>query len=126
MRALLANGKPIKRSQLRGLKRRAVITAEEDEMRRLLEAVLSRVSEAGMHKGEVKPQHSCSIRSEDERQAVKQLLALAGPRIEFTGFVPDLRPHLAEAAAVIVPLRLGGGTRLKNSGRMPSTISRPA
>ena len=42
-----------------------------------------------------------------------QLLALAGPRIEFTGFVPDLRPHLAEAAAVIVPLRLGGGTRLK-------------
>src|SRR4051794_19484749 len=42
-----------------------------------------------------------------------QLLALAGLRIEFTGFVPDLRPHLAEAAAVIVPLRLGGGTRLK-------------
>ena len=42
-----------------------------------------------------------------------QLLALAGPRIEFTGLVPDLRPHLAEAAAIIVPLRLGGGTRLK-------------
>jgi glycosyltransferase involved in cell wall biosynthesis len=42
-----------------------------------------------------------------------QLLALAGPRIEFTGFVPDLRPHLAEAAAVVVPLRIGGGTRLK-------------
>ncbi|MEJ2228879.1 MAG: glycosyltransferase family 4 protein [Alphaproteobacteria bacterium] len=41
------------------------------------------------------------------------LQALAGPRLEFTGFVPDLRPHLAEAAAVIVPLRIGGGTRLK-------------
>jgi glycosyltransferase involved in cell wall biosynthesis len=41
------------------------------------------------------------------------LLALAGPRVEFTGFVPDLRPHLAAAAAVVVPLRLGGGTRLK-------------
>jgi polysaccharide biosynthesis protein PslH len=41
------------------------------------------------------------------------LQALAGPRIEFTGFVPDLRPHLAGAAAVVVPLRLGGGTRLK-------------
>ncbi|WP_245334894.1 glycosyltransferase family 4 protein [Bradyrhizobium mercantei] len=41
------------------------------------------------------------------------LLALASPRIEFTGFVPDLRPHLAEAAVVVVPLRLGGGTRLK-------------
>ncbi|CAA2141789.1 GDP-mannose-dependent alpha-(1-2)-phosphatidylinositol mannosyltransferase [Hyphomicrobium sp. ghe19] len=41
------------------------------------------------------------------------LRAFAGPQIEFTGFVPDLRPHLAEAAAVVVPLRLGGGTRLK-------------
>lgn len=38
---------------------------------------------------------------------------LAGPRIELTGFVPDLRPHLASAAALVVPLRLGGGTRLK-------------
>lgn len=41
------------------------------------------------------------------------LLALAGPRIELTGFVSDLRPHLAAASAVVVPLRLGGGTRLK-------------
>ena len=41
------------------------------------------------------------------------LKALAGPRVELTGFVPDLRPHLAAAAAVAVPLRLGGGTRLK-------------
>ncbi len=41
------------------------------------------------------------------------LLALAGSRVELTGFVPDLRPHLAAAAAVVVPLRLGGGTRLK-------------
>ena len=41
------------------------------------------------------------------------LLKLAEPRIELTGFVPDLRPHLAAAAAVVVPLRLGGGTRLK-------------
>jgi glycosyltransferase involved in cell wall biosynthesis len=41
------------------------------------------------------------------------LLALAGPRVELTGFVSDLRPHLAAAAAVVVPLRLGGGTRLK-------------
>jgi glycosyltransferase involved in cell wall biosynthesis len=45
--------------------------------------------------------------------APPSLLALAGPRIELTGFVPDLRPHLAAAAAVVVPLRLGGGTRLK-------------
>lgn len=39
--------------------------------------------------------------------------ALAGPSIEISGFVPDLRPHLASAAALVVPLRLGSGTRLK-------------
>lgn len=39
--------------------------------------------------------------------------ALAGPRVEVTGLVPDLRPHLAAAAALVVPLRLGSGTRLK-------------
>jgi glycosyltransferase involved in cell wall biosynthesis len=45
--------------------------------------------------------------------APPSLQALAGPQVELTGFVSDLRPHLAEAAAVVVPLRLGGGTRLK-------------
>jgi polysaccharide biosynthesis protein PslH len=46
-------------------------------------------------------------------QPPPSLLALAGPRVEVTGFVQDLRPHLAAAAAVVVPLRQGGGTRLK-------------
>jgi glycosyltransferase involved in cell wall biosynthesis len=46
-------------------------------------------------------------------QAPRSLHELARPGIELTGFVPDLRPHLAAAAAVVVPLRLGGGTRLK-------------
>jgi glycosyltransferase involved in cell wall biosynthesis len=46
-------------------------------------------------------------------QPPPSLLTLAGPRVELTGFVSDLRPHLAAAAAVVVPLRLGGGTRLK-------------
>jgi glycosyltransferase involved in cell wall biosynthesis len=39
--------------------------------------------------------------------------ALAGPRVEVTGLVDDLRPHLASAAALVVPLRVGSGTRLK-------------
>jgi polysaccharide biosynthesis protein PslH len=43
----------------------------------------------------------------------RSLQLLASPRVELTGFVPDLRPHLAAAALVVVPLRLGGGTRLK-------------
>jgi glycosyltransferase involved in cell wall biosynthesis len=45
--------------------------------------------------------------------APKEVLDLAGPKIEMTGLVPDLRPYLAKAALLVVPLRLGGGTRLK-------------
>jgi glycosyltransferase involved in cell wall biosynthesis len=41
------------------------------------------------------------------------VLDLAGPGVDVVGFVDDLRPYLASAAALVVPLRLGGGTRLK-------------
>jgi sugar transferase (PEP-CTERM/EpsH1 system associated) len=34
-------------------------------------------------------------------------------RIVFHGFVEDIRPHMQRAAAMVVPLRIGGGTRLK-------------
>jgi sugar transferase (PEP-CTERM/EpsH1 system associated) len=35
------------------------------------------------------------------------------PGITITGFVPDIRPYIAGADVYIVPLRIGGGTRLK-------------
>jgi sugar transferase (PEP-CTERM/EpsH1 system associated) len=35
------------------------------------------------------------------------------PGITVTGSVPDVRPYLAAAEVAIVPLRIGGGTRLK-------------
>jgi glycosyltransferase involved in cell wall biosynthesis len=35
------------------------------------------------------------------------------PRVHITGFVSDIRPKLWEATMCIVPLRVGGGTRLK-------------
>lgn len=35
------------------------------------------------------------------------------PRVTLTGYVPDVRPLIAEAAVFVVPLRMGGGTRLK-------------
>jgi len=41
------------------------------------------------------------------------ILAHAGPGVTIVGPVADLRPHLAAAAVVVVPLRLGSGTRLK-------------
>jgi len=49
----------------------------------------------------------------------RSLQLLAGPRVELTGFVPDLRPHLAAAAAVVVPLRLGGAPVSKSSRPWP-------
>jgi glycosyltransferase involved in cell wall biosynthesis len=39
--------------------------------------------------------------------------ALAGEGIEVTGRVEDVRPHVARGAVYVVPLRIGGGTRLK-------------
>lgn len=42
-----------------------------------------------------------------------QRLAHVVPGVEVTGRVDDVRPHLARAAVVVVPLRIGGGTRLK-------------
>jgi len=33
--------------------------------------------------------------------------------VELTGYVDDVRPYVAEAACYVVPLRIGGGTRLK-------------
>lgn len=40
--------------------------------------------------------------------------SLAGlPGIEVTGTVPDVRPYYRHALAAVVPLRTGGGTRLK-------------
>lgn len=38
---------------------------------------------------------------------------LLGPRVIATSSVPDVRPYLAGAAAVVAPIRIGGGTRLK-------------
>ena len=39
--------------------------------------------------------------------------AAKDPRITITGTVPDVRPYLWGSAVSIVPLRVGGGTRLK-------------
>ncbi len=36
-----------------------------------------------------------------------------GGEVTFTGWVEDTRPYLAKAAIVVVPIRIGGGTRMK-------------
>jgi len=43
-----------------------------------------------------------------------KVLALAQRKgVQVTGRVPDVRPYLSESLALVVPLRSGGGTRLK-------------
>jgi sugar transferase (PEP-CTERM/EpsH1 system associated) len=48
------------------------------------------------------------------RNPAPEVRALAGrPGIEVTGTVPDVRPYYREASVAVVPLRVGGGTRIK-------------
>ena len=58
------------------------------------------------------------------RSPVAELTALgaADPLIEVTGTVPDVRPYLWDAAISVVPLRIGGGTRLKIYEAMAASV----
>jgi len=48
------------------------------------------------------------------QQPHPRVAALAGqPGVVVTGRVPDTRPYIAGAAVYVIPLRIGGGTRLK-------------
>ncbi len=46
-----------------------------------------------------------------DRQSIKDIAE--NPRVRLTGLVEDVRPLISEAAVYVVPLRIGGGTRLK-------------
>jgi len=49
------------------------------------------------------------------RNPAPEVLALAGrePGVQVTGTVPDVRPYMWGSLVSVVPLRIGGGTRLK-------------
>ncbi len=49
------------------------------------------------------------------RSPSSRLCAIAAqePGVEVTGRVPDVRPYLSRSEVVVVPLRAGGGTRIK-------------
>lgn len=47
------------------------------------------------------------------RNPDRRVLSWASSSVEVTGRVPSVIEHLREAAVVVVPLRIGGGTRLK-------------
>ena len=48
-----------------------------------------------------------------QRPAAEVMALAEEPGIEVTGFVPDVRPPAQSAAVHVVPLRVGGGSRLK-------------
>ena len=52
-----------------------------------------------------------TIVGKDPDPRIRELASIDG--VEVTGTVPDVRPFYREAVASIVPLRVGGGSRLK-------------
>lgn len=47
------------------------------------------------------------------KEPPREVLDLVGPRVTVTGFVEDIAPWLDRAVVALVPVRAGGGTRLK-------------
>ena len=57
------------------------------------------------------PEVSLTVVGRNPRPRVLMAAEKAG--VQITGTVDDIRPYVAEAAVYVVPLRVGGGTRLK-------------
>ncbi len=70
---------------------------------------------------QVRPETTLAIVGRTPPPNITQL-AVQDPRIQVTGTVPDIRPYLWGSAVSIVPLRIGGGTRLKIYEAMAARI----
>jgi glycosyltransferase involved in cell wall biosynthesis len=46
-------------------------------------------------------------------ESLMRKILTAASEWQFTGFVEDVRPHIAGADVFVIPLRIGGGTRIK-------------
>ena len=57
------------------------------------------------------PEATLSIIGRAPTPAVRKLAEIPG--VDVTGRVDDVRPHIARGSVYVVPLRIGGGTRLK-------------
>jgi sugar transferase (PEP-CTERM/EpsH1 system associated) len=76
----------------------------EDAIVHFTEAILPRI------RREV-PDVTMAVVGRDPTPRLRAVAAGAGVRV--TGTVDDVRPYVAKAAVYVVPLRVGGGTRLK-------------
>ena len=62
----------------------------------------------------IRSQHPGAVFQAVGRNPAPSLQALSREEgVEIVGTVPDVRPYLADAAVVVVPLLVGGGTRMK-------------
>ena len=61
----------------------------------------------------VQEQHPDAVLTIVGRGDERDITFLRRPGVVVTGRVPDVRPRVADGAVVVVPLRIGGGTRLK-------------
>src|SRR5262249_47226836 len=77
----------------------------EDAMVHFVERILPRIAAAV-------PGVKMTIVGRNPSRRVLELAA-AGSTVNVTGRVDDVRPYLDRAAVCVVPLRIGGGTRLK-------------
>ncbi len=57
------------------------------------------------------PQASLTVVGRNPHPRLRTLLQIPG--LTMTGYVNDVRPYIAEASVYVVPLKVGGGTRLK-------------
>jgi glycosyltransferase involved in cell wall biosynthesis len=69
-----------------------------------------------------RPSASLLIVGRDPSPEIREL-ARQDPRIKVTGTVPDVRPFLWRSLVSIVPLRIGGGTRLKIYESMAARVA---
>ncbi len=69
-----------------------------------------------------RPETSLLIVGRDPAPEIRDL-ARHDPRIRVTGTVPDVRPFLWRSLVSIVPLRIGGGTRLKIYESMAARVA---
>jgi glycosyltransferase involved in cell wall biosynthesis len=76
----------------------------EDAMLHFIEAILPAIRRSI-------PEVSLSVVGRNPSERLRSVAARAG--VHVTGTVEDVRPHVARAAVCIVPLRVGGGSRLK-------------
>jgi sugar transferase (PEP-CTERM/EpsH1 system associated) len=76
----------------------------EDGMTYFCREILPRIRQA-------EPDATLSIIGRAPTLAVRKLTEIPG--VDVTGRVDDVRPHIARGAVYVVPLRIGGGTRLK-------------